>query len=307
MFGSMPSAEPSANESVKAVTAATFKADVIDASKQALVLVDFGTPRDSLCAQMSAMLEKIARASKGAVKIARIDVERDAAVAQQLGVRSAPSVFAFYQGRPVDGFSGAVPEAQVKAWVDQLVRTTGAKGAEEVGFETAYRQAEESLAAGDVSRAAAIYADILEMEPSNATAYAGAVRCLLHEGELARARAMLDAAPADVAKDKAMDSVRAAAELAEQAEAGRGQSAALEEAVEKNPDDHQARFDLALALYAEGQREKAVDHLLDLVKRARSWNDDAARKQLVKFFEAMGLSDPLTISSRKRLSSVLFS
>ncbi len=300
------SSETAPVDVVKDVRAATFKADVLDASQKALVLVSFGTPRDSLCVQMTDTLEKIARASKGAIKLAKVDIDHDLAIAQQLGVRSAPSVFAFWQGRPVDGFAGSIPESQVQAWVDQLVKATGASGGEKAGLETAFKQAEEALQGGDVVTASAIYGDILDMEPQNAKAYAGVISCLLKEGQNDKARAMLDAASAELAKDKALDSVRAALELAEQAAQGAGETEKLEAAIAKDPADHQARFDLALAYYGLGRKEEAVDLLLDIVRRARSWNDDAARKQLVKFFEAMGATDPLTISARKRLSSLLF-
>ncbi|MDD4617225.1 MAG: tetratricopeptide repeat protein [Alphaproteobacteria bacterium] len=294
------------SEAVKDVRAATFKADVLEASSKALVLVDFGTPRDSLCAQMTASLEKIARASKGAVRLAKVDIDRDLAIAQQLGVRSAPSVFAFHKGRPVDGFSGSIPEAQVKAWVDELLKATGASVGHADGMDAAFKQAAELLDGGDIATANAIYADILDAEPENAKAYAGSVNCLLRSGQIDLARAMLDAAPAAVAKDAALDSVRAAVELAEQAVQSKGQTEKLEAALTQNPADHQARFDLALAYYASGRREEAVDCLLEIVRRGRSWNDDAARKQLVKFFEAMGATDSLTVSARRRLSSLLF-
>ncbi len=302
-----PSAQPAADNAVKDVTLATFKADVLDASRTSLVLVDFWAAWDGSCKQLTAVLEKLVRASKGAVKLAKIDVDRNQPIAQQMGVKSVPSVFAFHQGRPVDAFAGALPESQVKAWLDQLLKATGAGGEEKDGLETALKQAADYLAAKDIDTARAIYADILDMEPAHAVAYAGLVRCAVEEGDIIKAREILDAASAEVAKDKALAPLRAAIELAEQAGQSAGRATELEAKLAQNPADHQARFDLALASYAAGRREDAVDHLLEIVRRARTWNEDAARKQLVKFFEAFGATDPLTLSARKRLSSILFS
>jgi putative thioredoxin len=307
-MSSSPSAPQASDDAVRDVTLASFKADVLEASKQVLVLVAFWATWDGACQQLTAVLEKIARASKGTVKLAKVDVESNQPIAQQMGVQSVPSVFAFSQGRPVDAFAGALPEAQIKAWIDQILKASGgAVDEEKAGLETALKQAADFLAAKDTSMARSIYADIYDMDSANAPAYAGLVRCFIEEGELADARQMLDAAPAEMAKDKALDSVRAALELAEQAGAGAGQTAELEAKIAQNPADHQTRFDLALAYYAAGRREDAVDQLLEIVRRARTWNEDAARKQLVKFFEAFGATDPLTLSARKRLSSILFS
>ena len=295
------------DNAVKDVTLASVKADVLDASKQALVLVDFWAIHSPACKQLTPLLEKIALASKGAIKLAKIDVDRNAQIAQQLGVQSLPSVFAFYQGSPVDAFAGALPEAQVKAWVDQLLKSTGAGGEEKAGLDTALQQAADFLAVNDIATARAIYVDILDMEPDNAPSYAGLVRCLIVEGDVPKARQMLDAAPPALAKDKAFEPVRALLELAEQIRTGTGGLVELESKHAQNPTDNQIQFDLALACYAADRREDAVDHLLEIVRRARSWNEDAARKQLVKFFEAFGASDPLTVSARKRLSTLLFS
>jgi len=309
MFSSLSAtAAPTPDPSVRDVTLATFKADVLEASKTALVLVDFWATWCEPCKQLTPLLEKLARASKGAVKLAKIDVDRNQPLAQQMGVQSVPSVFAFYAGRPVDGFAGALPEAQVKTWIDQLLAQTGAVGGDEkAGLETALKQASEFVAARDIATARAIYTDILDMEPTNAPSYAGLVRCLIEEGNAPGARQLLDAAPPALLKDKAFEPVRAALELMEQAGQSVGQAAEFEAKLAANPADHQARFDLALAHYAAGRREEAVDQLLEIVRRARTWNEDGARKQLVKFFEAFGNSDPLTLSARKRLSSIMFS
>jgi putative thioredoxin len=308
MFSPLSSPPPAADDAVKDVSLATFKADVLEASKQALVLVDFWATWCGPCKQLTPILEKVARASKGTIKLAKIDVDQNQPLAQQMGVQSVPSVFAFYAGRPVDGFAGALSEAQVKTWVEQQIAKTGAPtGDEKAGLDTALQQAADFMAAGDIATARAIYTDILDMEPMHGPSYAGLMLCFLKEGETQKARELLEAASPEMQKDKALTSVRAALELAEQAGMGDVNAIAeLEKKCAQNPLDHESRYALAMALYALGQREQAVDHLLEIVKKARTWNEDAARKQLVKFFEAFGPTDPLTLSARKRLSAILF-
>jgi len=296
------------DKAVKDVELSTFKVDVLEASKEALVLVDFWATWCGPCKQLTPLLEKIARESKGTVRLAKIDVDKNQPIAQQMGVQSVPSVFAFAQGRPVDAFAGALPEAQVKAWVEQLVKTAGIPSSDEKpGFDTALQQAADFLSTKDTSTARSIYADILDMEPTNVAAYVGLVRCFLEEGDGPSVREMLENAPPDMAKDKSFAPLRTALELLEQAAQGGGQTSELEAVLTQNPNDHQIRFDLAMAYYANGKREEAVDCLLEIVRKSRTWNEDAARKQLVTFFEAFGAMDPLTIATRKRLSSLLFS
>jgi putative thioredoxin len=297
------------DDMVKDVDLSTFMKDVIEASKQQLVIVDFWAAGSAPCKQLTLILEKLVRGYKGVVCLAKLDIDRNPEIAQQMGVQSVPAIFAFFQGRPVDGFAGALPEAQVKSWIDRLVAATGATPAvDEDAFNAAaaLKQAEEFLAAKNIAMAAAVYADVLDAEPTNADAFAGILRCMMLENKVAEAKAMLASATPEMAKNKALDSARAAIELAEQAAATVGASAELEAKVLQNPADHQARFDLALACYASGRKEDAVDHLLEIVRRDRKWNEEAARKQLVKFFEALGPMDPLTIAARKRLSSILF-
>lgn len=293
---------------VKDVGLATFVADVLEASKKHIVIVDFWAPWCGPCKQLGPVLEKLVRSYKGAVHLAKIDIDQNQEIAQQMGVQSIPAVFAFFQGRPVDGFAGALPESQIKSWIDRLIKATGvvADDGHEIGFGTALKQAADFLGAGDIATAQSIYTDILEEEPTNAGAYAGLARCFVAAGDLDSAKEIMANASPEMAKDKAFDSVRTALELAEQAGQG-GPVSELLAKVEQNPNDHQARFDLAMAHYAAGQKEEAVDQLLEIIRRQRTWNDDAARKQLVKFFEAFGMMDPLTVSARKRLSSILFS
>lgn len=294
-------------DAVKDTTLASFVADVIEGSKAALVLVEFGASWCGPCKTLTPMLEKIARGSGGAVRLCKIDIDRNQQIAQQMGVQSVPSVFAFINGRPVDGFAGALPEQQIRAWLDPLLQKAGGPAAEQKAMiESALAQAAGFLAEKDLVTAHAVYVDVLDMDPSCAAAYAGLVRCALEGGDAAEAQKLLADAPAAIAKDKALDAVRAAVDLAQQA-GNAGPVAELEGALAASPDDHQARLDLAIALFAAGKREEAVEHLLTIVARARTWNEDAARKQLVKFFEAMGNADPLTVAARRRLSSLLFS
>ncbi|MGY0792596.1 tetratricopeptide repeat protein [Azospirillum argentinense] len=301
-------AAPAAGDLIKDSSDRAFMADVIEASQSVPVIVDFWAPWCGPCKQLGPILEKTVLAAKGKVRLVKIDTDKDPMIASQLRVQSIPAVYAFFQGRPVDGFMGALPESQVKAFVEKLLKLAGAAGGGEGDIlEEALAQAKEALEAGDTQTASEIYGEILQADPENlnAVAYAGLVRCLIVNDELARAKQMLDKVPEQIAKDKEIAAARSALEVAEQA-ANAGPIPELTEKVARNEDDHEARFDLALALFAAGRREAAVDELLELVRRDRAWNDEAARKQLVKFFEAFGPTDPLTVQSRRRLSSILF-
>jgi putative thioredoxin len=298
-----------ANDPVKDVSLANFMADVLDASRTKLVIADFWAPWCGPCKQLGPVLEKVVRANAESVSLAKIDIDRNPEIAQQMRVQSIPAVFAFFQGQPVDGFMGALPESQIKAWIEKLLKAIGGALPQNPAaeLESALKQAAASLTQGDAATAQAIYADILAVHHDSAAAYAGVMRCFLAQGETETARKMMDEAPPEIVSDKAIDSVRTALELMEQAQQASGSLKDLQAAIGKNQDDHQARFDLALAHYAAGHREEAVDALLEIVRRNRAWNDEAARKQLVKLFETFGFNDPLSIDGRKRLSSILFS
>ena len=291
-----------AGDLIKETTTQTFVKDVIEESKRQPVLIDFWAEWCGPCKQLTPVLEKAVRAAKGKVKLVKMDIDKHPQIPGQMGIQSIPAVIAFVGGRPADGFMGAVPESQVTAFIEKLTR--GMKGSPDIA--EILQEADAALAEGDVANAGAIYAEVLQEDPSNVAAIAGLARCHLQAGDLEKAKQTLALVPEAKRGDSAVSAVQAAIDLAEQAKAI-GPVAELEQKVAANPLDHQARFDLALALNAGGQRLNAANHLLDIVRRDRKWNDDGARKQLVQFFEAWGGTDEATIEGRKRLSSILFS
>ncbi|WP_439574263.1 thioredoxin [Phreatobacter sp.] len=285
---------------IKDTTTRDFVRDVLEESKKQPVIVDFWAPWCGPCKQLTPVLEKVVRAFKGKVKLVKMNIDDHPQVAGQLGIQSIPAVFAFDKGQGIDGFMGALPESQVTAFVEKL-----AGGAANPDLTEALAAADAALVEGDAAGAAQIYSQILGVEPDNLHALAGLARCAIETGELEQAKALLDQVPADKQTDRAVVAARAALDLAEQA-ADLGPIHELEQRLVENPADHQARFDLAVALNAKGQREEATDQLLDIFKRDRNWNEDGARKQLVQFFEAWGPMDEATIAGRRKLSSLLF-
>jgi putative thioredoxin len=277
---------------------ASFMADVIEASKQQPVIVDFWAPWCGPCKQLGPALERAVTAAKGAVKLVKIDIDKNPAFAQQLRVQSIPAVFAFSGGRPVDGFMGAVPESDIKAFIAKLAGPADGGAAAEL-----LEMAQESLAVGDSAGAAQAYAQLLREEPENLKAIAGLARVYLSGGDAEKAQQILDMAPAG-AKDAELDSVRAALALASEAPS---ETAGLESRVAADADDHEARFELAKALAGHGKLAEAADHLLTIIERDRTWNEDAARKQLLTVFEAAGPMSDVAKQGRRRLSSILFS
>jgi putative thioredoxin len=286
---------------VKDTTTHGFMKDVIEESKHQPVLVDFWAPWCGPCKQLTPVLEKAVKAAKGKVKLTKMNIDEHPAIPGQMGIQSIPAVIAFSNGQPVDGFMGALPESQVMAFLERI--TKGAVGAEEKDL---LKVADTTLAEGNAAGAAELYAQILAADSSNVQALAGLARCYVGTGALDQAKQTLALVPEAKRNDAAVAAARAALEVAEQAKSI-GPVADLEQKVLANPLDHQARFDLAVALNANGKREDAVKHLMEIVKRDRKWNDDGARKQLVQFFEAWGATDPATVEGRKRLSSLLFS
>jgi putative thioredoxin len=289
------------NNLIKDTTTQTFVKDVIEESKRQPVLVDFWAEWCGPCKQLGPILEKVVRAAKGKVKLVKMDIDKHPQIPGQLGVQSIPAVFAFVNGQPVDGFLGALPEGQVVAFIERV--TKDRIGGEE---QDALKAADAALAANDAAGAANLYAQVLAQDNANVAALAGLARSYVATGALEQAKQTLAMVPEAKRNDTAVAAARAALEVAEQAQAV-GPLGDLEQKVAANPLDHQARLDLAVALGGRGRRKEAVDHLIEIVKRDRKWNDDAGRKQLVQFFEAWGPTDEATIDGRKRLSSILFS
>ena len=281
----------------------TFEQDVLLGSKDVAVIVDFWAPWCGPCKQLGPVIEKAVREAKGAVKLVKINTDEHPYFAQQLRVQSIPAVFAFKGGRPVDAFLGAQPESVVKQFVKRLA--TGAPGAGPSPLEQALEQAKAAMDAGDVGTASALYGQVLAREPGNVPAVAGLARCHLGLGDVARARKLIDGLPAEAKSAPEIQQALAQIEILEKAKAAEGQIAPLKERLARDPKDHQARFELAEALFASDP-DAAMNELLELFRRDRKWNDEAARKQLVKFFEALGPTHALTISGRRRLSSLMF-
>ena len=296
------SAAPLPADLIKETTTAKFAADVIQDSRNQPVLVDFWAPWCGPCKQLTPILEKAVQAAGGKVKLVKMNIDQHPSVAGQLGVQSIPAVFAFVNGQPVDGFMGALPESEVTAFIAKL--TSGQPGGDPIG--EALEEANTLFASGDIASAAQLYGAIAQHEPGHPGASAGLADCYLQSGDSERARAVIDQVPADKVDDPAVAAIRTKLKLQEEI-ARLGDPVTLQARLEGDADDHQARFDLALIANAKGDRETAAGQLLELMRRDRSFGDDAARLKLLELFAAWGPTDPATKEARRRLSSLLFS
>jgi putative thioredoxin len=296
-IGEKPAVTP---DLIKDASEATFMADVIQLSQTVPVIVDFWAPWCGPCKTLGPLLEAAVTAAGGKVRMVKVNVDENQRIAAQLQIQSIPTVYAFWQGQPADGFQGALPGSEIKKFVERVAALAG-----DGGLGAAIEAAEAMLDEGAAVDAAETFAAILGEEPLNAAAYGGLIRSHLALGQIDQAQGFADATPAEISKAKEIEAARAQIELARQA-ANAGPEAELQAAVEANPDDSQARFDLALALHAAGKIDEAVDELLELFRRNREWNDGAARTQLFTIFEALKPQDPIVLKGRRRLSSMIF-
>jgi putative thioredoxin len=298
-FGQKPQGAP-ADELIKDTTEATFMADVVETSREVPVVVDFWAPWCGPCKTLGPMLEKAVAEARGKVRMVKVNVDENQRIAAQLRIQSIPTVYAFFQGQPVDGFQGAVPQSEIKAFIDRLVGLAG-----DGGLGEAVAAAEEMLAQGAAADAAQVFGSILQEEPEHAAAYGGLVRAFLAGGQEEQAEALLEQVPAKIATAPEIEAARAQLRLLRQA-ANAGPVGELRAKVEANPDDHQARFDLANALQAAGDTQGAVNELLELFRRDREWNEGAAKTQLFTIFDALKPQDPIVLQGRRKLSSMIF-
>jgi len=304
-FGQKP-ANPAATDLIKDSTEATFMQDVIEASQDIPVIVDFWAPWCGPCKTLGPMLESAVTAAKGAVRMVKVNVDQAPNISGQLRIQSIPTVYAFYKGQPVDGFQGAVPQSELTAFVQRVIAAGGgAEAAEGDGLAEALDAADQMLDEGAVTDAAQTFAAILGEEPTNARAYAGMVRCYIALGDLDQAEAVLNGADADMSHAPELEAVAAQLNLARQA-AKAGPVEDLRARLDADANDHAARFDLATALHAKGDTQGAIDTLLDLFRRDREWNEGAAKTQLFTIFDALPAKDPMVLAGRRKLSSMIF-
>jgi len=288
---------------IKEVSEATFMQDVIEASKEKPVIVDFWAPWCGPCKTLGPQLEEAVKAANGAITMAKVNVDENQMIAGQMQVQSIPTVFAFADGQPVDGFQGAVSASEIKSFVERVVAANGSEDGR--GLDSAIESAEQMLAEGDFEAAIETFSAILQEDPSNKKSYIGLIKCQIALNDLDQAEAILNGAPIEISQSAEIESVHAQIELAKQARDA-GPIGDLDLLVKKKPDDHDARFKLAQALHGAGQIEEAVDQLLELFKRDREWNDGAAKSQLLTIFEALEPNNTIVLSGRRQLSSMIF-
>lgn len=294
---------PAADDLIQDVSEANFMEAVVDASQTTPVIVDFWAPWCGPCKTLGPALEAAVLEAKGAVKMAKVNVDENQMIAGQMRVQSIPTVYAFYQGQPIDGFQGALPGSEIKAFVERVIEAAG--GSVDGGLDDAIEAAEQMLNEGAAADAVETFAAILGEDSMSAPAYSGLARAYMAIEDLDQAEAVLNSVPVEISQDPEIDAAHAQLALARQA-ADAGPLGELLAAVEANENDHQARFDYAQALHAAGQVDEAVDQLLQLFRRDREWNDGAAKTQLFTIFDALKANDPIVLNGRRRLSSMIF-
>ncbi|CAN7602019.1 thioredoxin [Rhizobium leguminosarum] len=303
-FGAAPEPAAAAGSYITETTTANFAKDVIEESRKQPVLVDFWAPWCGPCKQLTPVLEKVINEAKGRVRLVKMNIDDHPSIAGQLGIQSIPAVIAFVNGRPADGFMGAVPESQIQQFIDRIAGPAGADEAAEI--EAVVAEAAELLAAGNIDEAAQLYGAVMQADPENAKALAGMAECMIAANQHQRAREILTELPEELAKDAGIQAVLMKLEQIEEARK-LGDPVALERELAANPDDHEARIKLAKILNVEGRRDEAADHLLLIMRKDRAFDDDGARRQLLQFFEVWGFKDPATVAARRKLSAMLFS
>ncbi|MBY5808094.1 thioredoxin [Rhizobium leguminosarum] len=303
-FGAAPAPAAAAGSYITETTTANFAKDVIEESRKQPVLVDFWAPWCGPCKQLTPVLEKVINEAKGRVRLVKMNIDDHPSIAGQLGIQSIPAVIAFVNGRPADGFMGAVPESQIQQFIDRIAGPAGADEAAEI--EAVLTEAAELLAAGNINEAAQLYGAVMQADPENAKALAGMAECMIAANQDQRAREILTELPEELAKDAGIQAVLMKLEQIEEARK-LGDPVALERELAANPDDHEARIKLAKIRNVEGRRDEAADHLLLIMRKDRAFDDDGARRQLLQFFEVWGFKDPATVAARRKLSAMLFS
>ncbi|NKK70479.1 thioredoxin [Rhizobium leguminosarum bv. viciae] len=303
-FSAAPEPAAAAGSYITDTTTANFAKDVIEESRKQPVLVDFWAPWCGPCKQLTPVLEKVVNEAKGRVRLVKMNIDDHPSIAGQLGIQSIPAVIAFVNGRPADGFMGAVPESQIQQFIDRIAGPAGADEAAEI--EAVLVEAAELLAAGNINEAAQLYGAVMQADPENAKALAGMAECMIAANQHQRAREILTELPEELAKDAGIQAVLMKLEQIEEARK-LGDPVALERELAANPDDHEARLKLAKIRNVEGRRDEAADHLLLIMRKDRAFDDDGARRQLLQFFEVWGFKDPATVAARRKLSAMLFS